>query len=332
MELGLNLNAQVEGITPQQQLRDLLQQAHAAADAGFSVISSGQHYLTEPMGMFQPLPLLTAAGREIPEVRLLTSIILAPLENPVRLAEEVATIDNLLDGRLILGMGAGYREVEFAAFGVTEKRERYHSVVRTVVALLERQEVTASGSWGSIEGARLSLEPAQCPRPPVWIAGNNARGVAFAASAGDRWLMNPHAAISVLRKQVEEFHSARPQRERVGQPLMRELVIDESSSLAWEIADRYLTRKYINYVEWGQDSAQPTSDSLARPFEDLVKDRFIVGDPDECIEQIQHISRVLDPSHMILRVQWSGSSHDHAMRAIELCGRHLIGSVAEARS
>lgn len=133
----------------------------------------------------QPLVFCAAVAARTRSVRVGTAIAIAPLMHPLALAEQAAVVDLLSAGRLELGLGAGYREDEFAAFGA-ERSRRYETLERTATAL---PELWASG--------RATPAPVQEPLP-MWIGGRGPRGARIAGRVGagflwiDRDLLEPY--------------------------------------------------------------------------------------------------------------------------------------------
>src|SRR4051812_12538940 len=82
-------------------------QVRAARDAGFAAVYSGQHYLAEGTQMLQTIPLLARLAADAGDMAMGTLILLLPLHNPVYVAEEIATMDVICNGRFIFGVGLG---------------------------------------------------------------------------------------------------------------------------------------------------------------------------------------------------------------------------------
>jgi alkanesulfonate monooxygenase SsuD/methylene tetrahydromethanopterin reductase-like flavin-dependent oxidoreductase (luciferase family) len=135
----------------------------------------------------QPLVFCAAIAARTSRVRIGTAISIAPLMHPLALAEQAAVVDVLSGGRLELGIGAGYREDEFAAFGADHKR-RYETLEQTALTL---PELWSSGS--------ATPPPVQDPLP-IWIGGRGPRGARIAGRVGagflwlDRELLEPYLA------------------------------------------------------------------------------------------------------------------------------------------
>ena len=103
--------------------REVVEQARLAREAGFDALAAGHHYLSPPFQSLQSLPLLARLSGEAPGMELCLSVLLLAMLNPVQTAEEVASLDIMSEGSVVFGIGIGYRDVEYEAFGMTS-RER----------------------------------------------------------------------------------------------------------------------------------------------------------------------------------------------------------------
>ena len=118
MKFGLSVPVQhPPGELGAERIRELIEQVKLARDLGFDSISASQHCLATPFQYFQPIALLARIAAESGEMTLITNVLLLPLYNPVDLAEQLATLDIICDGRLVCGVGLGYRDVEYTVFG-----------------------------------------------------------------------------------------------------------------------------------------------------------------------------------------------------------------------
>ncbi len=333
MKFGLSVPVQHRPDEPAaERIRELLEQIKLARDLGFDSLSASQHYLAAPFQYFQPIPLLARIAAESGAMTLITNILLLPLFNPVDLAEQLATLDIICDGRLICGVGLGYRDIEYTVFGVerASRVTRFEEALTLLKRLWTEEEVSFDGEYFRLERARMTLKPVQRPRPPIWIAASSHAGIARAARLGDAWTIAGHATLATLRHQVQFYRETlqglgKPCPEDV--PLSKELYIAPERGTALCEAQPYLEAKYRAYSQWGQDRELPATETFAVPFETLVQDRFILGDPDDCITQIRAHQEQLGITHMKFRVHWPGMPHAQVMRTIRLLGEKVLPAV-----
>jgi alkanesulfonate monooxygenase SsuD/methylene tetrahydromethanopterin reductase-like flavin-dependent oxidoreductase (luciferase family) len=330
MKFGLSVPVQhPPGEPGAERIRELIQQVKLARDLGFDSISASQHYLATPFQYFQPIPLLARIAAESGEMTLITNILLLPLYNPVDLAEQLATLDIICNGRLVCGVGLGYRDVEYTVFGVerASRVSRFEEALTLLKRLWTEDEVSCDGQHFHLERARMTLKPVQRPRPPIWIAASSNAGIQRAAHLGDAWTIAGHATLATLKHQVQFYRNTL---QALGKPfpedfpLSKELFIAPDRRTALCEAQPYLEAKYRAYSQWGQDRELPATETFAVPFETLVQDRFILGDPDDCIRQIRTHQEQLGITHMKFRVHWPGMPHELVMRTIRLLGEKVL--------
>lgn len=311
-------------------LDEQITMVHAARDAGWDSLFSGQHYLNE--GDNQQLQLVPFLARLIPEagnMQIGLGVLLLNLHNPVYVAETVASLDVIAGGRLVFGVGLGYRAIEFDAFAVPRGRrvERFEEYLSLVQRLWTEDAVTHHSETCSLDAVRMNLRPVQRPRPPLWIAANNDRAIRRAARLGDTWFVNPHSTLATIRRQLGLY---RNELDVLGKPFPRELPIIKEifcardRAAAMEQAGPYLLAKYRDYAKWGQDDAMPEDESFDKDFEALLEDRFILGSPEECYRQLEPYWAELGVTHLCLRTHWAGMPLATALGSMQLIGSELL--------
>lgn len=330
MKFGLFLSVQHPvGESLVRRLQEAMEQLRLARDVGFDLVCTGQHYLATPYQALQSIPLLARASAESGDMRVAATVILLPLYNPVDIAELSASMDVITGGRFILGVGLGYRDMEYQAFGMKaeERVSRFTEVLGLIKRLWTEDEVTFEGRYFKLNRVTMTIRPVQKPYPPIWIAANTDSAVIRAARLGHIWLANPHSHISTLERQARLYRDtirAAGMEPPEDLPLMKEMYVADTTERAIKEARPYLEGKYRAYQSWGQDRVLPPGESFDLPFEELAKGRFIIGDPEECIRQIREHQERLGNNWTNVRVQWPGMDNDKAMKTLELMGKHVI--------
>lgn len=333
MKVGLFLtNQQRIGADQSTALAEQLAMLHAARDAGWDSVFAGQHYLSTDMTHIQPIPYLARLAAEAGDMRIGMGILLLPLQNPVDVAEGFASLDVVTGGRLIFGVGMGYREAEYRAFGIDpkDKVRRFEGNLDVVLRLWAGEEVDAELPWCRLESARLNLLPLQRPRPPLWMAANADRAVERAARLADAWMINPHATLSTVRRQMDLYRSTRQsvsKGEGHALPLMREIFCAKDRMTAVDKAAPYIAQKYAAYASWGQDKVMPDKESFEMAYEELAADRFIVGSPEDCVEALQPWID-LGVGHLVFRTHWAGMPLTDSLDSIRLLAKEVVPAVS----
>jgi alkanesulfonate monooxygenase SsuD/methylene tetrahydromethanopterin reductase-like flavin-dependent oxidoreductase (luciferase family) len=312
MRFGYLLAGQfLEGEDPHAQLGQALEQVRAAREAGFDSIWVTQHFLAD-FQFLQPIPLLARVAAEAEGMGLGTAVLLAPMYPPVLLAEELATLDVLCGGRLVVGAGAGYREEEFKALGVPrgERSARLAETIDLLRQLWSGKPVTYSGRGVELDEARLRLLPARREAVPIWVGATGPKGVAEAARIGDEWLVSPELPIGTILERQQWYRDALPEGVRVEDkafPILREAHCAATHDDAVRIARPALETKYAAYARWGHEVGS---------FEDMARDSFVLGDVDQCVEQVRRYQTEAHSSFLGLRMQWPGLGQADVLRSI----------------
>jgi len=330
MKFGLLVSKQhPPGVSMVERFREHIEQVRAARQAGFDLIVMGQHYLSTPFQEIQTLPSLARLAAEAGTMRVGATVLLLPLLNPVDVAEQVATMDVICEGRFICGLGLGYRDEEYEAFGVRrqERVARFQEGLQVVKRLWTEEEVTHRGRFLQLTKARMALKPVQKPHPPIWFAANNDSAVERAARLADAWVINPHAKLAVLEHQMGLYRKALQEAGKpfpAELPMIKELYVAPDRRAAIAECRPFLEAKYQAYASWGQDKALPQEDSFDLAFEELVRDRFIIGDPEDCRRELRRYADALGVNCFIFRIQWPGMEQAKVLRTIDLLAEHVI--------
>jgi alkanesulfonate monooxygenase SsuD/methylene tetrahydromethanopterin reductase-like flavin-dependent oxidoreductase (luciferase family) len=300
----------------------------AADDYGFDSIWKGQHFLSDLIN-FQPVPLVARLSGEVPAAEF-GNILLLPLHHPVKAAEYAANLDILTNGNYTCSVAVGYRDEEFDSLGIpkSERIGRFVEGIKAMRRLWTQDRASFDGEYFSFDDVTLNPKPVQDGGPPIWVGANTDTAVRRAAHLGDAWFINPHATMDTLSSQVDVYEAALNDAGKsiddVCLPLYREALIAEDTETAIKNAAPHLTEKYDKYVDWGQSEAMGDSGDLAKEFEDLLEDRFILGTPEQAREQIAEYRDELGIDHLVLRMYWPDMPEEHCLKSIRLFGDEVI--------
>ncbi len=316
----------------QEQWQSHLEQFRAARDAGFDTYCWAHHYLIHPFQHFQPWPVLARLAAEAGDMKLATSILLLPLLNPVDVAEQAATLDHISEGRLILGLGLGYRPEECEAFGtqMSERGRRASEALELMIKLWTEDEVTHHGRFFHVTGAKPTAQPFQKPYPKIWLAGMSDPAIRRVGREGHTLFVGPAQSQSAIRGQIDLYHETLADN---GHPIPEEMVIVReffcapSREKALEKASWGFERKYQEYNAHGfQGTDRELTEKMTGDLETLMDDTFIVGSPEECVEQIAGYHE-MGFTQVALRLFYPDMQHRDVMEHIELVGKEVLPAV-----
>lgn len=330
MQFGLSLTGMLQqppGTDMVRSVEEAFGLVRLAKELGFSWLYAGQHFLSHPYQMLQPLPVMARLAAEAPGLDLVTTAVL-PLHNPVDVAEQVATLDVVSGGHAVLATALGYREEENDAFGVP-RRDRVARMLESLEALrllwTSDGPVTYEGRHFRLDGVHTGLRPVRPGGPPVWIAASSDAAVERTGRLGYPWLIN-HADYPTIERQVGLYRQARSQADHpadVTLPILREFFVAETAEEAVRIAQPYVTGKYETYAQWGQDQALEGERSFASEFEALARDRFIVGGVEQVVADLKRYE-ALGVTHIGLRMRWAGMAPGPTAEAMRLTAERVF--------
>jgi alkanesulfonate monooxygenase SsuD/methylene tetrahydromethanopterin reductase-like flavin-dependent oxidoreductase (luciferase family) len=336
MNLSLNIRGQYPpGDDMPARLEELLEQVRLAERLGFKAITKSQHYSSTPFQEIQQIPFLSRAAAEVADMKLITSITLLPLQKPLDMAEQLSALDLISGGKVIFGVGLGYREVEFKAFGTTSKErvKRFEENLAAIKRLWTEDKVTMTGSHFELIEATCSLRPQQDPHPPIWMGANADVAIRRAARLADSWMINPHNRIDTIVQQIEVYKRALDEAEKAFPsvlPISREMFVGKDRADAIRQAKPYVAAKYKAYNEWGQDKQMPEGDNdLGMAYEELQDGRFIFGSVDEVAEQIITLAKATGINQLGCPVQWIGMPQSHVIEQLHLLGEEVLPRVRQ---
>jgi alkanesulfonate monooxygenase SsuD/methylene tetrahydromethanopterin reductase-like flavin-dependent oxidoreductase (luciferase family) len=334
-QFGLVIRGQAEpGEDIARRFEETLKLVRLADRLGYDSITKTAHYSAHPWQMLQLVPMLARFTAEAPRLRLNAGVVLLPLLAPLHVAEEFATLDVMSGGKVILGVGLGYRDVEFKAFGVprAERARRMSQNLIAIKRLWTEDRVSMTAGHFELDDASCSPPPLQKPHPPIWVGAFADRAVERAARLGDCWYIGPSTGLATTERQMELYKRAldAAQKPFPGElPMRREVFVADTREEALRLCKPYLGAKYAAYNAWGQEL--PDDDSgLGQDFESLVGDRFLIGSPDEVAEQIIALHRRLGVNHLVMSTEWAGMPESLAIETIERIAADLIPRVRQA--
>jgi alkanesulfonate monooxygenase SsuD/methylene tetrahydromethanopterin reductase-like flavin-dependent oxidoreductase (luciferase family) len=298
--------------------------ALAARDAGLDCLFVGQHVAAGPVHSYpEPLTLLSYFAALCPGMYLGTGILILPLHHPALLAEQLASLDALSGGRLILGVGQGYRDIEFAAVGLEKRQKaiRLRQSLEAMRSLWANDRVTLEGDGFQLHQAGAGMRPARPGGPPILIAADTEKTVVEVARLGGHWLVSPRHSRPFIDRMLATYKEALAQvgRPYFGVPMARELALGTPDVVARVLQEFDAPYYEAVYVKWKQPGEEYTV-----TFQEDFDSRVIFGGPEAVARQIirEHHDRGCDL--MVFRVFWPDMPLELAVDTITMLGQEVL--------
>lgn len=289
---------------------------------GYDAVWLAEHHFNA----FSVCPSVTMMGTQVAarteRLRIGTAGTLAGLHNPLHLAEQLAFLDVLSDGRLNWGAARGFDATEFRAFGVSghESAAKFREHVLAVLAAWGSERATFHGEYVNFDDVELLPKPAQRPIPPTWMAVSSPSAIGWAADQGLPILMDPHSSHhEIARKrglwQEAMIRNGRPH-ESFDIPVARLMAIaatdDEAEAVARRGAGWMLgsyvgggTKKVINQ---GADAPMDLVPDLD-PVDRYVDQVMVWGSPPKVIDELERLRETI-PLDYLMAAPLSGETFD----------------------
>ena len=328
----------------------ILEAAHLCESTGYDGLFFGHHHSpdlrkrvglkqapsTGPGGLVQ-WPLLGALASHTKTLELGTAIYLLAFAHPIHVAEEVATIDQISKGRIILGVGPGYNPADFEMFGIPQPNRvsLFEEGVEVIRRAWTEDHFNFVGKRYSIRNARVVPRPYRKPHPPIWIGPWTVDGFKRAARQGDGVVTDPMQSMAALKEFVAEYRTlcvSRGQKPYVA--LMRRVLIGRNKEEALLRFGPGLVEgaQYAAWSNYLQREYEPWLKNIKSPeeitFEMVNQDRRLLwGSPDEVVEQIHEMDKAFGGIDYLLPSFAPGTGPQgwqHGMESIRLFGEKVI--------
>lgn len=307
-------------------LRRVVDLAVEAEAVGFASFGVGEHHFSGYI-LSAPELVLAAAAAKTEHIRIGTSVTLLANTDPVRQAEQLATLDVLSNGRAEMTFARGISEDTANAFGIRdfdELRPRFEEYLRLVLRLFTEESVTWSGSYrGPLDNIRLEPRPVQKPYPDMWIGGGlSTTSAELAATIGMplflpslfRWPEDYLGIVEHYRTSHAAGHHDRPA--RVGFP----------SYVHVAATSQEANRRWRPYLEHYRDFALTVRGSFGRDtsYEGLLQGPAICGSPAQVVERIGQIDELFDLDRHLLLLDAGGIPDDIMRDQMQLMATEVL--------
>ncbi len=281
--------------------KELTRQAVYAESLGYQSFWLPESHFGGIGSIPDPLLPLAAIASSTKSIRLGTTSLLLPLRHPVLVAEQVAVLDQLSEGRVILGVGRGFRREMLEVFGVEPKLKRrmFEDCLEQMIKAWNGTDLLAvSGNAPLMDEVRLGPETVQKPHPPVWVAAFGPKALKQAGSFGLPYLASPIESFERLLQNYASHSQACTEAGHVcaeALPVMRNVFISRKKTELDSV--KTLLNKQMQEIASSQMGRSPALVKAAA--ETSVDNWAIVGEPNAVFDKISLYREQLGMTHLI---------------------------------
>jgi alkanesulfonate monooxygenase SsuD/methylene tetrahydromethanopterin reductase-like flavin-dependent oxidoreductase (luciferase family) len=315
---------------------DQIADAVRAEELGYGHVWTGEHHFRDDAWSPSLFPILGAIAGQTRRIRLGTYILILPFHNPVRVAEDAATLDIISRGRLDLGVGPGNFLSEYQTFGVprAERRPRMHEGLDIIRRAFTEERFSFDGAYYRFPNLALSPKPVQQPHPPIWVAAIGPKAIAQAAERGYHLAGGGPPQSQRLYDDTLRAAGREPAQYHIAQ--FRVMHLAETRGQAWDDAEQHVHYVMTSYDDefkragdlLSQEATTPPAveaHALRELPEVIFNDApILVGTPDDAIADLKRYTSRARMTHLVLWMHLPGLESAKARRSMELFARHVM--------
>lgn len=313
-----------------------IEQAIAAESLGFRNVWLGEHHFSTYGYLSRPLQLASYIAAKTTRLRVGTAVIVVPLHHPLLVAEEIAMLDVLSNGRADVGLGRGYQRYEFERFGLEldSDGQRWDESLDVLLKAFEGTPFSYRGKLFNIPETSIYPKPLQKPRPPIWITAQSQYSIEAAVKRGLNVLTG---GFGVPIERLAEFGRFFEKVVKESNPATRPLVgvqravyvtkdaadaRDAVEQARWNMRVTLSLRNNYERVENGNAIAiaaetEPTTDELLERY-------LVIGTPETCIREIKRVQALVGISHFNCSFWFGDMDQARVLRSMTLFSREVM--------
>ena len=322
MELGLFLEFPVrEGSSENKAFKESFALVDQAEELGVHSVWMAEYHFNPARVLSSPVTILSAIAARTQRIRIGTAVLLLPLANPVRVAEEIATLDQISDGRVEFGVGRGTFPNVHEGFGVPfeESRGRFEEGMEILIKAWTTDTFSFEGEHYNLPEISVNPKPYQQPHPPVRVGVTSAESFPILGRMGYNILINPSRVFTLpeLKPSIQEYRKAwkAAGHEGAGQVGLRIPVYlshdplkahEEPMESAMFSMDR-LSDRVASYAgrlgtlgDWGAQAERVKQ----MTYNDWVRDKVAYGTPDAVTDKLNSLGEELGLDQVMFEINF----------------------------
>lgn len=333
--------------------RSELQLADLAEPMGFQSVWTTEHHFTDYMLMPSPIQFLTYMAGRTKKIDLGSMVVVVPWHDPVRAAEDILMLDNMCEGRQIVGMGRGIARVEFDGFRLplAQTRKIFVESAQAIIPALETGRMEFSGEFIKQPAVNLRPGPFKSFKGRTYASAVSPASMPIMANLGVGLLIVPQKPWSQISADLVSYRNAFKQvnggREAPPPVIVAWTFVDEDEQRARELGRKYIGRYFDETIkhyefsnpdlvhipgyEYYADISKKIADYGRDKFLDFLVDLQVYGNPEACVQKIEKICRQTGADTFISVLSYGGMPHDTAMRNLQTFATRVKPALQEMK-
>ena len=319
-----------------------LDQIEKAEELGFDAVWLAEHHF-QWYGIATDLMVIAGwVAARTQRVRIGTAIVVLPFHNPIRLAEQAATIDLMSGGRLDFGVGRGYQAAEYAGFGFSmdESKARFAECMEVLLKAWTEETFSYEGQYTSVKDLSVLPKPLQRPHPPIYVASwMTPETIRYAAERGFPIMAPAGLASDQIKTNYQLYRETLTSLGRDASnlelPALVHIYVDENEERGWQTGMEYsmrygaslvtlgtpvqqggrLSRDYEHYREFGESG---------RVVRENRQELMLFGSPDTVARKIEWMRDELGVSYILCWMNMGGLDQERVLASMKLFAKEVM--------
>jgi alkanesulfonate monooxygenase SsuD/methylene tetrahydromethanopterin reductase-like flavin-dependent oxidoreductase (luciferase family) len=338
MDFGMFTDFHIrKGMTQAEAFAESFSQVEAAEKLGMDAVWLAEHHFSPDRSVLaSPLIIASAIAARTSRIRIGLAVQVLPLTNPLRIAEEAATVDHISQGRFDFGVGRSGLTRYYQGYNVpyAESRGRFLEALEIIGKAWQQEQFSYDGEYFSFRDVNVVPKPYQQPHPPIRVALASADTFALIGGMGYPVFVSANTPTPQLRERLAQYRQAWREAGHSGPP---DIALRIPAYVA-ETAERARSEPEattMHAIQYGASELSPSAanqeiaDRLQRmasvPYDDILKQRLMYGTPEAVTERLQHYHEELGISSVVLEVNYGGQlPYDRVINSIRLLTEKVI--------
>jgi alkanesulfonate monooxygenase SsuD/methylene tetrahydromethanopterin reductase-like flavin-dependent oxidoreductase (luciferase family) len=324
-------------MTQAEAFEESFNQVQAAEELGMDSVWLAEHHFSPDRSVLaSPLVIASAIAARTSRIRIGLAVQVLPLTNPLRIAEEAATVDHISKGRFNFGIGRSGLTKYYQGYNVpyAESRARFLEALDIIMKAWRQERFSHEGTYFSFHDVTVVPKPYQQPYPPLRVALASPDTFSLIGSMGHSVFVSANTPIPQLRERLDLYEKAR---QGAGHPGPSDIALRIPAYVA-ETAERARSEpeaSAMHAIHYGAQelsgsaASQETAERLQRmasaPYDDLLKRRLLFGTPEAVVERLQEYQEALGITGVVLEMNYGGQiPYDRVINSIRLLSDKVI--------
>jgi alkanesulfonate monooxygenase SsuD/methylene tetrahydromethanopterin reductase-like flavin-dependent oxidoreductase (luciferase family) len=338
MDFGMFTDFHIrQNMTQAEAFAESFQQVEAAEKLGMDAVWLAEHHFSPDRSVLaSPLVIASAIAARTDRIRIGLAVQVLPLTNPLRIAEEAATVDHISKGRFDFGIGRSGLTRYYRGYNVpyAESRGRFLEALDVILKAWRQEQFSHAGTYFSFHEVTVVPKPLQQPYPPIRVALASADTFSLMGGMGHPVFISANTPIPQLQERLDLYRKARQEGGHAGPAdiaLRIPAYVAETAERA-RLEPEASTMHAIRYGAQelsGSAASEETAERLQRmatiPYDDILKRRVIYGTPEAVVDRLQEYQEELGISSVVLEMNYGGQiPYDRVINSMRLLTEKVV--------